>query len=139
MTIHPDRCYLPETFIRKCGLVMPLADLLDRLSIAMLKKHAGQLDVDEEIAKLEEAWALHDKFCSPAPEGSLQRLLIHNAMIWSLESDIRAGMEDKLGLEEVGRRAIRIREHNKKRVAVKQEIAKACGEFVEQKTDHASA
>lgn len=121
---------------------MPLADIIDRLSIAMLKQHEGGAKNDNEIASLQDG-ILEALEGRSLPDGSikewLNRLLIHNAMIWSLESDIRQGKEGELGLSEVGRRAIRIREHNTKRCAVKAEIAMACGDFVEQKINHASA
>ncbi len=121
---------------------MPLADIIDRLSIAMLKHTVGGVDNAAEIASLQNA-IIDSLAITPLPDGSvkswLNRLLIHNAMIWSLESDIRLGKEGELGLSEVGRRAIRIREHNRKRCAVKAEIAIACGDFVEQKINHASA
>lgn len=42
-----------------------------------------------------------------------------NRQIWDLEADIRAENEEKLGLEEVGRRAILIREWNKQRIRIK--------------------
>ena len=45
-----------------------------------------------------------------------------NGKIWDLESDIRKGKEGELGLEEVGRRAIAVRELNKIRVGYKNDI-----------------
>lgn len=47
------------------------------------------------------------------------RLCIANIKISILESDIRKGKEAELGLEEVGRRALEIRDINKERVALK--------------------
>jgi len=49
----------------------------------------------------------------------IDRLCIANIKISILESDIRKGKEDELGLEEVGRRALEIRDINKERVALK--------------------
>lgn len=49
----------------------------------------------------------------------IDRLCIANIKISILESDIRQGKEDQLGLEEVGRRALEIRDINKERVALK--------------------
>jgi len=49
----------------------------------------------------------------------IDRLCIANIKISILESDIRKGKEDELGLEEVGRRALQIRDINKERVALK--------------------
>jgi len=49
----------------------------------------------------------------------IDRLCIANIKISILESDIRKGKEDELGLEEVGRRALQIRDINGERVALK--------------------
>lgn len=43
-------------------------------------------------------------------------LITTSNRIWHLESDVRKGREGELGLEEVGRRAILIRELNAERV-----------------------
>ena len=61
-----------------------------------------------------------------------------NGRIWDLESDIRKGKEGELGLEEVGRRAIAIRNINGERIALKQKIAELHGEYAEKKYNHAS-
>jgi len=49
----------------------------------------------------------------------IDRLCIANIKISTLEADIRQGKEAELGLEEVGRRALQIRDINKERVALK--------------------
>ena len=49
----------------------------------------------------------------------VDRLCIANIKISILESDIRQGKEKELGLEEVGRRALQIRDINRERVALK--------------------
>ena len=59
-----------------------------------------------------------------------------NAKIWMLEGDIRKGK--KMPLEEVGRRAILIRDHNKDRVAAKEQIDLMFGHTPDVKVDHAS-
>ena len=71
--------------------------------------------------------------------GLLHDLHDYNAQIWDLESDIRKGKENELGLEEVGRRAIQIRNINKKRVEAKNQITElTLTGFIEKKLDHAS-
>ncbi len=52
----------------------------------------------------------------------IDRLCIANIKISILESDIRKGKEKELGLEEVGRRALKIRDINRERVALKNEL-----------------
>ena len=119
---------------------MQLADILDRLSIAMLKKHAGGLDVDRELEELEAAAAEYEAEVGEAKIGTWKSMLVlFNSLIWSLESDIRLGKEGILGHAEVGRRALVIRDHNAKRVKVKQAIATEVDEIVERKVNHASA
>jgi hypothetical protein len=54
--------------------------------------------------------------------------------MWTLEADLRKGKEGELGLEEVGRRAIAIRDLNKQRVTLKNSISK----FKDIKINHVS-
>ena len=53
---------------------------------------------------------------------AVDRLAIVNIKISLLEADIRQGRERALGLEEVGRRALQIRDLNKERVALKNHL-----------------
>ena len=62
---------------------------------------------------------------------------IHRS-IWDLESAVRQGKLDN-DETEVGKRAIRIRNYNKQRVSLKNELNKLVGEgFQENKKDHIS-
>ena len=65
-----------------------------------------------------------------------------NYAIWELESDIRNLGEktiNKLGLEEIGKRALTIREHNKRRVNAKNKINELTKTgFSDKKVDHKS-
>ena len=47
---------------------------------------------------------------------------IHNT-IWELEKQLKAGQEHTLSLEEIGRRAIEIRNFNNKRIWLKNHMA----------------
>jgi len=60
--------------------------------------------------------------------------------MWDAEYDIRKGLDEKLGLEEIGRRALLIRDLNKKRVSVKNQITKIVKqpEFQDCKMNHVS-
>jgi len=117
---------------------VPLSDMIDRYSILLLKK--GRLPED---AKLTEEYA---RFASELGAYSDQKyirehidlLVAVNGKIWDLESDIRKGKEGTLGLEEVGRRALLIRDLNAERIRLKNRIAERWGEFKEIKIDHAS-
>lgn len=67
------------------------------------------------------------------------RLMMINSDIWSLESDMRKGKEGKLGYEEVGRRALLIRDINATRVKTVNAINELFGiHEKEEKFDHAS-
>lgn len=110
-------------------------DLVDRFSIVKLKSERTDVDCSAEFTAL--------VIEINKTEGLMQyveELYTVNGMIWDLESDIRRGKEGELGLEEVGRRAIAIRELNSKRVASKNKINTFYNSgFIETKINHASA
>lgn len=115
-------------------------DIIDRWAIAKLK--AERIGADE--SKKEYLW-----FCEGIAELQARHpgidwnvytrsILEIHARIWDLESCIRRGKLDH-DLTEVGRRAIEIRDWNKKRVALKNEINLKAGEgFQDIKKDHGS-
>ena len=115
----------------------PLPDLLDRVSIARLKVER----IGEDTCKRE-----YDALLKEIPaygfdqaDEYVDKLYEVNGRIWDMESDIRSGKEEELGLEEVGRRAIQIRKMNKLRVGIKNEIAeKSESGFVDIKMNHGS-
>ena len=63
-----------------------------------------------------------------------------NSRIWDLEAAIRQGKEKELGLEEVGRRALSIRNNNGIRIRIKSSIVEKIGlGYKDIKINHASA
>jgi uncharacterized protein YxjI len=68
------------------------------------------------------------------------QLLKINGEMWDAEWAIRKGLDADLGLDEIGRRALRIRDLNRVRVAVKNQIAQLVDqpEFLDCKMNHAS-
>ncbi len=119
---------------------MPLPEILDRLSILKLKiERIGEPHLQKELEEYERAlddFKAREIFIN---ENWLVDLYNLNSQIWDLESDIRKGKEGELGLEEVGRRAIEIRNINNKRVAVKNKIVEKTGlGFKDVKMNHAS-
>jgi hypothetical protein len=120
-----------------------LADLVDRYTILKLKVGHGLVDAKAELievlaALMETAGEL--SITTEGIESFINRLHIVNGEIWALEADIRDGKEQFLGLQEVGRRALAIRDKNRDRVAIKNEIVAISGEgFPDLKTQHASA
>lgn len=116
-----------------------ISDILDRYSIALLKKERANAENKSEIEELEleiEKYKSNDNSCI---DSYIEKLIDVNGKIWDLESDIRKGKEGELGLEEVGRRAIAIRELNKKRVGYKNDIVEIYKEgYKDIKMNHAS-
>ena len=114
----------------------PLDELLDKKSIIQLK--IERLGDNSEINQLKEkeyddyTKAIEDYVAEGVCNmeeirGWYNKLYDINAKIWDLEADIRQGKEGKLGLEEVGRRAIEIRKNNGIRVGIKSAIVGAVG------------
>jgi hypothetical protein len=122
---------------------MPIAEVLDRLSILILKCERLRPGVDEYLNEFftyaREILLEEDRDSLPFLLDVLESLYIINGKIWDLESDIRSEREAELGLEEVGRRAIYIRKINKQRIEIKNEIARTVGEPVETRKNHGSA
>ena len=114
---------------------LPVLELIDRLCIARVKhartNGANQIELD---------W-YEDKFRqlpqSPELDSDIQTMTdIHHA-IWDLEWQLKSGVEQMLSLQEIGRRAIAIRDFNNKRIAYKNSIASILGHPVREiKQDH---
>ena len=109
----------------------PIADLYDKCSIESLKNIRASSDNWAFLDTLRRALITEPNY-DPDLYVQLQEI---NGRIWDLESDIRKGKEGELGLEEVGRRAIAIRNINGERIALKQKIAEL---HAEKKYNHAS-
>jgi len=118
----------------------PISEILDRYSIGVLKKERLQADNEKELTDLEVVINNYrEKNCDFINE-YIKLLVDINGKIWDLESDIRKGKEGELGLEEVGRRAIKIRENNKIRVSYKNKIVEVFGEgYKDVKMNHVSS
>ena len=113
---------------------MQIGEIADRYSILMLKSERTDLDVKLELQAYKDAIHGYENI-----DMYIQKLKSINGRIWDLESDIRKGKENELGLEEVGKRAIMIRDINSERVACKNEITVYYTEgYIETKHTHAS-
>lgn len=122
---------------------MPICELCDRLTIARLKYTRlpdDQLDKDLLVKQM-------NYYNQGVPKDNPELLILidklHriNGLMWNAEHELRKGMDQELGLEEIGRRAIQIRNLNRDRVAIKNQITILCGEpeFQDCKMNHASA
>lgn len=118
---------------------MPISEILDRYSIAILKKERANADNEIELNDLNLEINNYREINSTLISEYIDKLIEINGKIWDLESDIRKGKEGELGLEEVGRRAIQIREFNKIRVGYKNKIVEYFNEgYKDIKMNHVS-
>ena len=97
-----------------------LGDLIDKLSILTRKIYFGSEDSISEHRFLEQglsAYGVNGKLVT-----NVMRIMQINAEIWNLENEIRNGGEAKFSLEEIAKRAIKIRDLNKKRIEYKNKL-----------------
>ena len=123
-------------------VAMPICELCDRLTIAKLKLQrlpAEELNktlLRKQIAYYETGIDHNDpKICD-----LIAALFDINGQMWDAEHDIRKGLDEILGLSEIGRRAVKIRNLNCIRVAIKNKITMLAGqpEFSDCKMNHIS-
>ena len=116
---------------------MPMSELCDRLTIARLKQQrltsaqADQRDLNAQIAYYMQGIDCIDFILNDL----VHKLEKINGKMWDAEYNIRRGLDDDAPMEEIGRRALVIRELNLERIAVKNQIAAHCKqtEFTEVK------
>lgn len=123
---------------------MPLAEVLDRYTIVRLKKE--RLTPEQMVAEpfLEKEFTAYGKAIDEfrlrgvnVKQEWLDTLYEINKKCWDMEAAIRQGKEGELGLEEVGRRTLILRDFNKERNALKNQITKETGlGFPEIKINH---
>jgi hypothetical protein len=117
-------------------IFFPAVELLDRLAISRVKWRRTQANNEELNYYEKQAQYLDiDAEC----EALIYELeMIHND-IWELEKELKSGHEQDLPLEEIGRRAIAIRNHNNRRIKHKNLLAQRLGCSVREiKQDHLS-
>ena len=119
-------------------LLVTLAEMIDRYSIVRLKMEnlPEHQEYKKELEVLENEMKQYHYI---EIANWKEQLYDINSRIWELEADIRKGKEGKLGLEEVGKRAIKIRDINGERIQIKNNINKITQlDFQEVKINHAS-
>ena len=115
--------------------IFPVIELFDRLAIARVKHQRtgkNQVELDYYLSQTRhlDLWLVNTELIN------LQQ--IHNE-IWELEKELKSGKEKELPLDEIGRRAIKIRDWNNKRIGIKNTMAeKLCCPVREIKKDHLS-
>ena len=122
---------------------LPELELIDRLCIARIKHERTNGGNQEELDWYE---ARYQEMLIRLDDAQKSKLIynlgeisrIHN-QIWDLEWQLKSGVEHLLALDEIGRRAIAIRDWNNRRITYKNSIAELFGlELREIKTDHLS-
>lgn len=112
----------------------PIGEIVDKFTICKLKNERLNIDLTKELNELLFEIKLYDNI-----DIFVDLLYEINGKIWDLESDIRKGNEHILGLEEIGRRALLIRDLNAIRVGYKNQInSKYVEGYVEYKMNHGS-
>lgn len=114
-------------------MIFPTIELYDRLAIAEVKWEKTQANLEEL-----NWYQSHCKVSADVRELYEDLKDIHRR-IWSLESELKTGREHELPLEEIGRRAIAIRDLNNSRINLKNTIAERLNDPVREiKKDHLS-
>ena len=121
-------------------IITPIPEVADRYTIAMLKIQrldASEIDVDEmqrQIDYYKEGLDLDN----PELASLVDKLYHVNGLMWDAEHAIRKGQDEGLGLEEIGTRAIHIRDLNRDRMKVKNDIIDLTGDgFKDAKMNYA--
>jgi DNA polymerase III delta prime subunit len=115
--------------------IFPIIELVDRLAIAEVKFQRTNANEQELLWYMNQSLRI-DLTQIVNEYEDLKR--IHNE-IWELEAELKTGREAELSLEEIGRRAIAIRDHNNKRILLKNSMAEKLNCSVREiKKDHLS-
>jgi hypothetical protein len=113
----------------------PVIELVDRYSIACLKYDKTQAN-KEEVDFYKQQLSKYD---TSIVQNEIQELYNIHKQIWNLEAELKSGRENELPLNEIGRRAIAIRDLNNKRIKLKNLAAEKLGcDVKEIKQDHLS-
>jgi cell division septum initiation protein DivIVA len=115
--------------------IFPIIELVDRLAIAEIKFKRTKANEEELLWYMNQAIRIDLTQIVDEYEDLKQ---IHDE-IWELEAELKTGRDAELSLEEIGRRAISIRDHNNKRIKLKNAMAEKLNCLVREiKKDHLS-
>lgn len=116
-------------------MIFPAIELIDRYAIALVKFEKTNANPDELKFYIEQLKHVDENIVASYTE---QLVSIHKE-IWNLESELKTFNEHKLSFEELGRRAVKIRDWNAKRIEIKNKFAEAVGcQVKEIKVSHLS-
>lgn len=115
--------------------VFPMIELIDRHTIAKLK-FAKTGDNLEEIEFYNNQLKYYNL---DLVDDEINQLYQVHVRIWELEAELKSGKENNLSLDQIGSRAIAIRNQNNQRIKLKNKIAEKFGDCVREiKKDHLS-
>lgn len=119
-------------------IVMPTAEVVDRYTIALLKRERATEDDPDKLEQQVKFYAAGIDFSNLHLLELLEDLHEINGLLWDTEGAIRRGEEDTLSADEICRLALRVRDLNRKRCAIKNLIIDLTGEgFREMKVNYA--
>jgi len=112
----------------------PVIEIVDRYTIAVVKHEktngANQEELNFYLEQMKEA------NINPS-DVKIIELIEHHSYVWSLEDDFKKAKIDALSLEEIGRRALYIRDIGYRRVDLKNALAEMVNDPVREiKQDH---
>lgn len=122
---------------------LPVLELIDRLCIARIKHErtsgANQDELDWYEDKYRGLIEIMDARQRETLDHNIAEITVIHNKIWDLEWQLKSGVEHLLPMDEIGRRAIAIRDWNNRRITYKNSIAELFGlKMREIKTDHLS-
>lgn len=122
---------------------LPVLELIDRLCIARIKyertKGVNQDELDWYEDKYQQLILTLDADQRKTLDHNIQEITVIHNRIWDLEWQLKSGVEHLLSMDEIGRRAIAIRDWNNRRITYKNSIAELFElKMREIKTDHLS-
>tara|TARA_Y100001973_G_C5172038_1_gene319679 strand:+ start:940 stop:1329 length:390 start_codon:yes stop_codon:yes gene_type:complete len=111
-------------------ITTPLPEVVDRYTIARLKlERLDETQIDIESMKDEiEYYKSGINFSNEELSILVDDLYAVNGKIWDTESSIRMGLDAQMTLDEVGRRALKVRDLNRIRMRVKNDIIDLTGD-----------
>ena len=99
---------------------LPAIEVIDRYTIAQIKFQKTNGENSEELSWYQKQI---ETFPMDLIKNDVEQLTQTHIQIWNLESELKSGKEHLLPLEELGRRAIQIRDWNSQRIQIKNAIA----------------
>ena len=124
---YKELIYTVKSTWKKEMMQMPLSEILDRYTITKLKSERTDENVSDELrAYKREIDNPNYAQISNQIIAFIDRLYKINGELWNTEGDIRKGVD--MPLEEIGRLALKVRDLNCERNAIKAEIVDAFSE-----------